>query len=143
MLQLVMPAALNLSNMQPQKIGKIIPAVEAKAALTWLPLVSGLSAVFTASALAREKNPKDEPIFTAVELADRMLQRRSIEAVNWGLSAVNYDRMYPAMVGTEGAFNRSCIGRALPTGKTRPSPRTPTLFNIEPCRLRSLFSMGG
>jgi hypothetical protein len=36
--------------------------------------------------------------FDAKELAKRTLQRRAVEAVIWGMPAVNFDRMYQAMV---------------------------------------------
>ena len=42
----------------------------------------------------------------ADELASRAIERRAIEAVNWGMPAVNYDRMVEAMLGAKGAFNQ-------------------------------------
>ena len=36
--------------------------------------------------------------FSADDLAQRTIQRRAIEAVIWGMPAVNFDRMYQAMV---------------------------------------------
>lgn len=36
--------------------------------------------------------------FSAEELANRTVQRRGVEAVIWGMPAVNFDRMYQAMV---------------------------------------------
>ena len=36
--------------------------------------------------------------FSANELARRTVERRAIEAVNWGIPAVNDDRMYQAIV---------------------------------------------
>ncbi|MGA7225845.1 MAG: DUF1254 domain-containing protein [Candidatus Acidiferrales bacterium] len=41
---------------------------------------------------------KLEPSLTPAELADRTLNRRAVEAVIWGTPAVNFDRMYQAMV---------------------------------------------
>ena len=35
---------------------------------------------------------------TADELIARLLERRAVEAVIWGMPAVNYDLMYQAMV---------------------------------------------
>jgi hypothetical protein len=43
---------------------------------------------------------------TPDELARRTIERRAIEAVNWGMPAVNYDRMVQAMLGARGAFNQ-------------------------------------
>ena len=36
--------------------------------------------------------------FSSEELAQRTIERRAIEAVIWGMPAVNFDRMYQAMV---------------------------------------------
>ena len=38
------------------------------------------------------------PIFSSENLAQRTIERRAIEAVIWGMPAVNFDRMYQAMV---------------------------------------------
>ena len=38
------------------------------------------------------------PVFTSENLAERTIERRAIEAVIWGMPAVNFDRMYQAMV---------------------------------------------
>ena len=35
--------------------------------------------------------------FSPAELAERTIHRRAVEAVNWGIPAVNTDRMYAAM----------------------------------------------
>ena len=41
------------------------------------------------------------------DIARRTVERRAIEAVNWGIPAVNYDRMYQAMVrDAKGGFNQ-------------------------------------
>ena len=45
--------------------------------------------------------------FTSSELAERTLHRRGMEAVIWGMPAVNYQLMYEAMVReTTGGFNQ-------------------------------------
>lgn len=42
-----------------------------------------------------------------VDVANRTVQRRAVEAVIWGIPAVNYDAMYQAMVGAAGgSFNQ-------------------------------------
>ena len=44
---------------------------------------------------------------TASDLVDRTVARRAVEAVNWRIPAVNYDRMIQAMVGdAKGDFNQ-------------------------------------
>lgn len=51
--------------------------------------------------------PQTGPPFTPVELAERMLYRRAVEAVIWGLPAVSYDAMYQAMVrDAKGGYNQ-------------------------------------
>jgi len=45
--------------------------------------------------------------FSAEELAERMLHRRAVEAVIWGMAAVNTDLMYQAMAReTKGRWNQ-------------------------------------
>ena len=45
--------------------------------------------------------------FTREELDRRMLHRRAVEAVIWGMPAVNYDAMYQAVVrDAGGGFNQ-------------------------------------
>jgi hypothetical protein len=50
---------------------------------------------------AREKRS-----LTATELADRMLHRRAVEAVIWGMPAVNFDRMNQALLRAQGGPNQ-------------------------------------
>ena len=65
--------------------------------------------------------------FTADDLSNRTIQRRAVEAVIWGMPAVNYDLMFQAMVTGQGrASTRSSTGRGCPTGRTRRSRPTPT-----------------
>jgi hypothetical protein len=51
---------------------------------------------------AQEKRPqpglKSEPALTPTQLAERALHRRAVEAVIWGMPAVNFDLMYQAMI---------------------------------------------
>jgi hypothetical protein len=47
-------------------------------------------------ALAREKKPA--ATFTPAQLAERTLHRRAVEAVIWGMPAVNYDLMLREML---------------------------------------------
>jgi hypothetical protein len=45
---------------------------------------------------------------TATTLSERMVERRAVEAVIWGMPAVNYDRMYEAAV-TAGSGNNQIV----------------------------------
>ena len=44
--------------------------------------------------------------YSAEELARRTLKRRAVEAVMWGMPAVNFDLMYQAFVGVKGGPNQ-------------------------------------
>jgi hypothetical protein len=60
------------------------------------------------------------PTFTPRELAEHSLQRRAIEAVIWGMPAVNFDLMYQAMVReTHGDFNEIVYWSRLPDWKNQ------------------------
>ena len=58
--------------------------------------------------VAQEAKPDlklDSP-FTQAQLAERMLHRRAVEAVIWGMPAVNYDLMLQEMLAkTKGKVN--------------------------------------
>jgi hypothetical protein len=47
------------------------------------------------------------------------VHRRAVEAVNWGIPAVNFDRMYQAMAGIGGAFNQIVYWSGLPDWKNQ------------------------
>jgi len=58
--------------------------------------------------------------FSADELARRTIERRAVEAVIWGMPAVNYDLMYQAMVReTKGGFNQIVYWSRLPDWKNQ------------------------
>jgi hypothetical protein len=57
---------------------------------------------------------------SADDLNNRLIHRRAVEAVIWGMPAVNLDLMLQAMIGSaKGKPNQSFIGRACRTGRTR------------------------
>ena len=65
--------------------------------------------------------------FSADDLARRSIERRAVEAVIWGMPAVNYHLMYQEMVRkAKAASTRFFTGRACSTGRTRRSRRIPT-----------------
>jgi hypothetical protein len=49
---------------------------------------------------------KTDSTLTGAQLAERAMQRRAVEAVNWGMPAVNYDLMLQAMIKAAGAPNQ-------------------------------------
>ena len=53
------------------------------------------------------KTQRATSIFSAAELAERTTHRRAVEAIIWGIPAVNYDLMFQSMVGdAKGAVNQ-------------------------------------
>jgi hypothetical protein len=44
--------------------------------------------------------------YNPTELAERTVERRAVEAVIWGMPAVNFDLMCQAMVQTGGTWNQ-------------------------------------
>src|SRR5215831_523881 len=51
-------------------------------------------------------DPNRSP-FSAAALAERTIEGRAVEAINWGMSAVNFDLMLQAMIrDTKGAPNQ-------------------------------------
>lgn len=61
-------------------------------------LVLAAFAVPSAASFAQHRTPS--------QIEDRTIERRAVEAVNWGMPAVNYDRMVQAMLGAKGDFNQ-------------------------------------
>ncbi len=78
-----------------------------KTTMQSLPLyVVAASLAFAFVASAQTPDAKTPPP-TSAELADRMVQRRAVEAVIWGMPAVNYDLMLQAMIrDARGAENQ-------------------------------------
>jgi len=76
-------------------------------------LLSAFAVICTlASAHAQNLSPDD--------LARRTVERRAVEAVIWGMPAVNYDLMYQAMVReTKGGVNQIVYWSRLPTWKNQ------------------------
>jgi len=55
-------------------------------------------------AFAQAKKP--DPSFMPAQLAERTVHRRAVEAVIWGMPAVNFDRMYQAVLSAKAAHNQ-------------------------------------
>ena len=69
---------------------------------------------------------------TPDELAERALHRRAIEAVIWGMPAVNYDLMYQAMARNKGAFNQIAYWSRLPDWKIQTLTPNPDAIYLTP-----------
>ncbi len=55
---------------------------------------------------AQEVDPKEVPAYTATQLSERAQYRRAVEAVNWGMPAVSYARMYQAALDAGAEYNQ-------------------------------------
>jgi hypothetical protein len=71
-------------------------------------------------------------IFTPEELAERMMHRRAIEAVIWGLPVVNFDLMYQAMLRIHGGFNQIVYWSRLPDWKNQTLTPNPDAIYLMP-----------
>lgn len=67
--------------------------------------VVALGAMLAAPALAQEKVPS---AFTTEQLTDRAIHRRAVEAVIWGMPAVNFERMLQA-ASVQGANSNQVV----------------------------------
>jgi hypothetical protein len=71
--------------------------------------------------------------FSAEELARRGLERRGVEAVIWGMPAVNYDLMYQAAVRVaKGGFNQIIYWSRLPDWKIQTLTPNPDAIYLTP-----------
>jgi hypothetical protein len=100
--------------------------------LTALPI-----AVLVGLSAGQEKQPepnlKTGSPFTSAELAEHTLHRRAIETVNWGMSAVNTELMYQAMVReAKGAFNQIAYWSHLPNWKNQTLTPNPDAMYFMP-----------
>jgi len=72
-------------------------------------------------------------IFQKSELAERAIYRRAVEAVIWGMPAVNYQLMYQEMVGkTQGAFNQIVYWSRLLDWKNQTLTPNPDVIYLMP-----------
>jgi hypothetical protein len=71
--------------------------------------------------------------FSADDLSRRAIERRAVEAVIWGMPAVNYDLMYQTMVReTKGAFNQIVYWSRLPDWKNQTLTPNPDSIYLMP-----------
>jgi hypothetical protein len=83
--------------------------------------------------MKREGDSKGETGLSPSELAEGTVYRRAVEAVIWGMPAVNYDLMYQAMVReTKGAFNQIAYWSRLPDWKIQTLTPNPDAIYLTP-----------
>jgi hypothetical protein len=68
----------------------------------------------------------------ADRLTARALQRRGIEAVNWGIPVVNYDRMLQALIKAKGAANQIVFWSGLSDWKNQTLTPNPDVLYFMP-----------
>jgi hypothetical protein len=61
-------------------------------------IIMFVSTLLIGLAIPAAAQQKGESAFSQTQLAERTIHRRAIEAMNWGMSAVNFDLMYQAFI---------------------------------------------
>ena len=74
--------------------------------LVAIPLLGWLAILSNAQEANPQPSAKPETRFTPAELAERTLHRRAVEAVIWGMPAVNAELMFQAMKDAKADFNQ-------------------------------------
>ena len=89
--------------------------------------------VFAAVALMSAPAPAHAQTYSPDDLARRTIERRAVEAVIWGMPAVNTDLMYQAMVReTKGGFNQIVYWSRLPDWKNQTLTPNPDAIYLMP-----------
>jgi hypothetical protein len=70
--------------------------------------------------------------FTPAQLAERVVHRRAVEAVIWGMPAVNFDLMYQAMTQAGGSWNQIVYWSRLPDWKIQTLTPNPDAIYFTP-----------
>jgi len=80
-----------------------------------------------------EANPRREAGLSPTELAERTVHRRAVEAVIWGMPAVNYDLMHQAALReAKGDFNQVIYWSRLPDWKIQTLTPNPDSIYFSP-----------
>jgi hypothetical protein len=89
--------------------------------------ICALAVTMTAISGARAQN------FSPDELTRRTVERRAVEAVNWGMPAVNFDLMLQAMIGSaKGKPNQIVYWSRLPDWKNQTLTPNPEVIYLMP-----------
>ena len=103
--------------------GSVLAAVSI-AALLLTPLTFGQQAQIDTLA---------DTQLSSAQLAERTIERRAIEAVNWGMPAVNFDLMLQAMIGSaKGKPNQIAYWSRLPDWKNQTLTPNPEVIYLMP-----------
>src|SRR5579862_1827084 len=85
----------------------------------------------TAAVKAAAPGSQDS-LFKPVDIQEEMIYSRAIEAVNWGMPAVNYDLMYQAATGIKAAYNQIVYWSRLPDWKNQTLTPNPDVIYLMP-----------
>src|SRR5690349_3646083 len=77
-------------------------------------------------------NPERQAGFSPSDLAERTVHRRAVEAVIWGMPAVNCDLMAQAAVRAQGGFNQVIYWSRLPDWKIQTLTPNPDAIYLTP-----------
>ena len=80
----------------------------------------------------RPAGSTDPSDLTWEDLTRRTIERCAVEAVIWGMPAVNYDLMYQAMVRARGMFNQIVYWSRLPDWKNQTLTPNPDSIYLMP-----------
>ena len=76
---------------------------------------------------------KSEPVFAPARLAERATHRRAVEAIIWGMPAVNYHLMYQEMVRKiKGSFHQAHYWSRLLRWKSQPLTQSSDVIYLMP-----------
>jgi hypothetical protein len=79
-----------------------------------------------------QADPKTQSTFSPTELAERAIQRRAVEAVIWGMPAVNAELMYQAMADAKADFNQLTYWSRPITSKNQTLTPNPDTIYLNP-----------
>jgi hypothetical protein len=89
-------------------------------------------AVFAALAFYHATGCAQAQTFSADDLNNRTIHRRAVEAVNWGMLAVNFDLLYQAVAQAKGSWNEVVYWSRLPDWKNQTLTPDPDVIYVFP-----------
>lgn len=92
-------------------------------------MIKTILAVFVLAGAVASAQAQDR---TAEELESRTIHRRAVEAVIWGMPAVNFDLLYQAMADAGGAWNQVVYWSRLPDWKNQTLTPNPDVIYVFP-----------
>ena len=96
---------------------------------TFVPVSPALAALTVLASL----NVSHAQTSSASQLAERSIERRAVEAVIWGMPAVNFDLMLQAAISAEGeAWNQVVYWSRLPDWKNQTLTPNPDVIYLMP-----------